>query len=105
MGHPPSDAPTADSRYDYGDVPAELLERVERIRAVCHRFGVPLPTAALHYASGLDVVRSLVIAGSKPSQITQSLRRIRAAVPQELWAALVKDELLAVGPDNQSSDL
>ena len=94
-----SDDPSADSRYDYGEVPAELLERVARIRSVCHRFGVPLPTAALHYASGLDVVRSVVLAGSKPGQIGQSLRRLRGAVPKELWSALIKDHLVDIGPN------
>lgn len=83
-----SDNPDTISRYDYGEVPEELLTRVRRIREICHHFDVPLPVAALHFAGLHEAVRSVVIAGSKPQQINQNLAWMQQPVPDGLWTAL-----------------
>lgn len=89
-----SSHPGRDARYEYGDAPTELLERVRSIATTCEEFGVELPTAALQFAARLDVVRSVVVGGSSPAQLRDSAQRMAEPVPEELWAALAERELV-----------
>lgn len=83
-----TDTPGADARYEYGGVPAELLERVQAIAALCRDFGVSLPAAALQYTLRDDTVRSIVVGGSRPEQLRQNAERMAEPIPAELWDAL-----------------
>ena len=89
-----SSHPGRNARYEYGDAPAELLERVRSIAATCEEFGVELPTAALQFAGRHPVVRSVVVGGSSPAQLRDSARRMDESVPDELWAVLAERELV-----------
>jgi D-threo-aldose 1-dehydrogenase len=89
-----SSHPGRDSRYEYGDVPAELLARVRSIAVTCAEFDVELPTAALQFAARHPLVRSVVLGGSAPAQLRDSARRMAEPVPTELWAALAERELV-----------
>ncbi|WGD37484.1 aldo/keto reductase [Lysinibacter sp. HNR] len=89
-----SDSPDSTARYEYGSVPGELLTKVQRIAAVCHRHGVALPTAALHYPLRDTSVRSIVVGSSRPEQVSENVTRLRAAVPGELWDELVAEGLI-----------
>jgi D-threo-aldose 1-dehydrogenase len=87
-------APSAASRYEYGQTPPELLEKVRQIADVCERFGVDLPTAALHYPFTIEGVASVVVGGSRPEQLAQNVQKAAAGVPAELWHALRADGLI-----------
>lgn len=90
-----ADNPQAGARYDYGEVPAPLLHRVQQIAAICSRFGVPLATAALHYTLRDATVRSVVVGGSKPDQLRQNAARMAEIVPEELWHELAAQNLIS----------
>ena len=92
-----TDHPESMNRYDYGSAPAGLIDRVIRIRDICHDHGVDLPTAALHFAARGPAIGSVVIAGSRAEQITQNVDRLRSAVPDALWADLAAEELVGSG--------
>ena len=42
----------AGARYRYADAPPEIMSKVKRIEAVCIRYEVPLPAAALQFPLG-----------------------------------------------------
>lgn len=86
--------PDASARYEYGAVPAELLDRVRRIAAVCRAHGTSLPTAALQFALRSPLVRTVVVGSSRPAQIRDNADRMREQVPEELWAELAADGLI-----------
>lgn len=86
--------PGADSRYDYGDVPADVLARVNSIAAVCTDFGIELASAALQYTLREPSVRTVVVGAGRPEQIRQNAERMRMEVPEELWATLVVEGLI-----------
>jgi D-threo-aldose 1-dehydrogenase len=88
------DNPAAGARYDYAEVPPELLSRIQRIASVCANFHVSLPTAALHYALREATVKSVVVGGSRPQQLRENAARIAESVPDELWDALESDGLI-----------
>ena len=89
-----TDEPGADARYEYGGVPAPVLDRVRQIAAICREFGVSLPAAALQYTVRDDTVRSVVVGGSKPEQLRQNAARMVEPIPAELWDALVEKDLI-----------
>ncbi|MBX7267647.1 aldo/keto reductase [Micromonospora sp. Llam7] len=92
------DRPPADALYDYRPAPAELIERARRIAAVCETYGVTLPQAALAFVRRHPAVVSTVVGMRTEAQVTESVRRSAAAVPDDLWAALAAAGLLAAPP-------
>lgn len=89
-----SNTPAVHSRYEYGDVPLALLNRVRGIAAVCAEHGVDLPTAALQYPLRISPVQSVVVGGSRPAQVTENAARITTLIPEELWAQLAEQRLI-----------
>ena len=86
--------PSETSSFDYETVSPARLARVQRIAAVCGDFGVDLPTAALHFPFLRPVVSTVVVGGSSPTQVRQTVERLEQSIPAELWQALRAEELL-----------
>lgn len=89
-----SNEPRRDGRYEYGQLPDELLDRLVRIARVCAEHDVPLPAAALQFPLRSDVVRSVVVGGSRPEQLRQNAEWASATVPAQLWSALAAEGLI-----------
>lgn len=89
-----TDHPGSGARYDYGQVPPEVLARVQAIAAVCREFRVPLAAAALQYTLRDDAVRSIVVGGSRPAQLHQNAEHMRMSIPEELWRVLARKRLI-----------
>lgn len=90
-----SRTPAAESRFDYAQVPADLLARTRRIAAICEEYDVPLPVAALHYPFQEPAVRCVVVGGANPAQVAQNAENMAADVPVELWQRLRDEGLVA----------
>ena len=80
--------PRPGGRYEYGEVPGELLARAERIAEVCERHGVTLPEAALQFPLREPAVRSVVVGAATPEQVRENARRMEAEIPEALWDEL-----------------
>ena len=89
-----SDEPRRDGRYEYGQLPDELWDRLVRIAAVCAAHDVPLPAAAIQYPLQSDVVRSVVVGGSRPEQLRQNAEHAARDIPAALWQELAAEELI-----------
>ena len=89
-----TDNPGVNDRYEYGQVPAPLLTRVQQIAAVCHEFGTSLPAAALQYTLREESVRTVVVGGSRPSHIGQNVERMNENIPDALWVRLTEEGLI-----------
>jgi len=85
--------PSRGGRYEYGQLPDELWDRLVRIHAVCADHGVPLPAAAVQFPLQSDVVRSVVVGGSRPAQITQNAEYAALDIPPSLWHTLAAEGL------------
>jgi D-threo-aldose 1-dehydrogenase len=80
--------PRPGDRYEYGDVPPEVLDRARRIADVCDRHGVTLPEAALQFPLREPAVRSVVVGAASPEQVRENARRMAAEIPEALWDEL-----------------
>lgn len=87
--------PRPGAHYNYAAVPPEVLARAQRIQAVCHRHGVPLKAAAIQFPLGHPAVAAVLTAGRTPEQIQENLRMFQTPIPQDLWAELKTEGLLA----------
>src|SRR5690606_30536466 len=86
---------TAGARYGYQPPDADVTAKVQAIRAVCARHGVPLGAAALQFPFGHPSVRMLIPGPTSPAQVRSNLAWMRMPIPADLWAELKSEELLA----------
>lgn len=89
-----SDTPSRDARYEYGGVPDAVWERLERILDVCRAHGVSLPVAALAFVAREPLVTTVVIGGSRPTQLQQNAESWRQVVPEQFWDDLARARLI-----------
>ncbi|MFI6833528.1 aldo/keto reductase [Kribbella sp. NPDC050241] len=59
--------------------------RARRISAVCERYGVSLPQAALAFPARHAAVTSVLIAAASPAEIRADAALVRQPVPAALW--------------------
>jgi D-threo-aldose 1-dehydrogenase len=84
----------AERHYDYGAAPAELVERLERIRAVCTDHRVPLPAAALQLPLHHPAVASVIPGARSPAEVEGNVAWLDVDIPPALWTDLQAAGLL-----------
>ncbi len=89
------------ARYNYGDVPAEVRDRVERIERVCDDFGVSLKAAALNFPLRHPAVASVLAGMGGAEEVGENLAAAAERVPEALWHALAAQGAI---PGSQPSD-
>lgn len=83
-------------RYHYeGTFPPGVKEKRERLSAVCAKHGVDLRTAALQFAAAPGVVSAVIPGARSPEQVRANAESMKVAIPEEFWATLKKDGLIA----------
>jgi D-threo-aldose 1-dehydrogenase len=80
--------PVAGAKFDYGPAPAHILEKVGAIQAVCARYDVPLPAAAVQFAAAHPAVASLLIGARTIEQQHQNASYFSHPIPGRLWEDL-----------------
>ncbi len=87
------------ARYNYGKenykIPAEAIEKRDRLRAVAARHGVDLRTAALQFSSAPDVAASVVVGCANPQQVLADYTSLSTKVPGAFWSDLRSKGLIA----------
>ncbi|MDQ7981658.1 aldo/keto reductase [Paraburkholderia sp. SARCC-3016] len=75
-------------KFNYADAPAEVVDRVSQLSALCARFEVPLPAAALQFPFAHPAVVSCVVGARSVSQLQQNIAWLEQTIPADFWAAL-----------------
>ncbi|HET7094298.1 MAG TPA: aldo/keto reductase [Thermomicrobiales bacterium] len=83
--------PDAYPRYAYQDAPAEMLDRVRQLAAICARHNVPLTAAALQFSTRDPRITATIVGMSRPERIQQTIDYATHPIPDALW-----DELAAI---------
>lgn len=81
-------------KFNYADAPAEILEIVAQLDAVCRKFGVPLQAAALQFPLAHPAVVSCIPGGQDLAQLRQNLAWFGVPLPDALWLALLRAGLI-----------
>lgn len=83
-----------DPHYDYGAVPAAVAARVNRLKAVCRRHGVPLPAAALQFPLCHRSVAAVIPGARSPQEVQANLRHFALKIPTALYEELKSEALI-----------
>ncbi|RDV00994.1 aldo/keto reductase [Trinickia dinghuensis] len=82
-------------KFNYGDAPAEVVKKVQRLTDLCARFDVPLPAAALQFPFAHPAVASCVVGARSVAQLQQNIAWLERPIPREYWQALSDSGLIA----------
>jgi len=80
--------------YNYAPAPAEIVERVGRLRAVCAAHGVPLAAAALQFPLAHPAVLSVIPGMATAGQVADAIAWSSLAIPEGLWSDLKREGLV-----------
>ena len=80
--------------YNYEAAPAEIVERVGRLRQVCAAHGVPLAAAALQFPLAHPAVLSVIPGMATPDQVTDATHWLDMTIPDALWSDLRGEGLI-----------
>ena len=82
------------AKYNYVPAPAEIMDRVTKIEAVCAEYEVPLPAAALQFVVAHPAVPSFCAGTRTVQQLEQNLAWMNHPIPAAFWQALKDKGLL-----------
>jgi D-threo-aldose 1-dehydrogenase len=83
-----------DLKFNYGDAPREIVERVASIEAVCDAHGVKLPSAALQFPYAHAAVASVLTGARSATELRQNVEAFTEVIPGSFWSALRAERLL-----------
>jgi D-threo-aldose 1-dehydrogenase len=86
--------PVEGAKFNYGPAPLEVLARARQIEQICRQHDVPLPAAALQFASAHPVVSSVCIGSRNVEQQASSAGLFSRGIPAQLWQDLRDAELI-----------
>lgn len=82
------------AKYNYAPAPAEIMQRVRGIEAICADYNVPLPAAAMQFVVAHPAVPSFVAGTRTVEQLEKNLEWFSHPIPAEFWTALKSKGLL-----------
>lgn len=76
------------ARYDYRHAPPDILDRVNRIEAICTRHNVPLQVAAVQFPLAHPAVSSILVGMISVAEVEALERALAWVIPADLWEDL-----------------
>lgn len=86
--------PRPGAMFNYAPAPAEVLDKVTRLQAVCAAHGVRLVDAAFRFPLLHPAVVSVIPGGQGIAEMAGNVAAARARLPAELWRALQAEGLI-----------
>jgi len=80
--------------HDYVAASVPLIEKAQRIEAVCQRHGVELGAAAMQFPLFHPAVCSVIPGALSVAEVKQNVSRRSAKIPADLWSELKREKLL-----------
>jgi D-threo-aldose 1-dehydrogenase len=81
--------------FEYAPASKEILAKVEKIKALCAHYGVPIKAAALQFSLAHPASAAVIPGASKPSRIKEDQEALQADIPGEFWRDLRTRNLVA----------
>lgn len=83
-----------DAYYNYAPAPDEVLAKVRQIEAICARYAVPLPAAALQFPFGHPAVATVIPGARTVAEVAANVDCLERAIPADFWAELKQEGLI-----------
>jgi D-threo-aldose 1-dehydrogenase len=84
----------AGASYDYVAAPVRLIEKAQKIEAICQRHGVPLGAAAMQFPLFHPAFCSVIPGALSVVEVKQNVAHMSVRIPVELWSELKREKLL-----------
>ncbi|WP_405483996.1 aldo/keto reductase [Streptomyces sp. NBC_00009] len=81
--------------FEYQKAPADIIAKVERIKALAAGHGVSIKAAALQFALAHPATAAVVPGATRPSRIAEDVAALKENVPAAFWTALRDEQLIA----------
>lgn len=81
--------------FDYGEIPAEIQDRVATLNEIAERYDVSLKAAALQFSTAHPAVAAVIPGSSRPERIREDLESIGASIPADFWQELRERRLIS----------
>jgi D-threo-aldose 1-dehydrogenase len=81
--------------FNYRAAAPEMMDKAQRINAVCARYEVPLKAAALQFILAHPAIASVIPGARSVEEVEDNIRMVEFPIPAELWAALKQERLIA----------
>lgn len=81
--------------FEYGDAPREMIEKRDRIAAICAQHGVDIKAAALQLCAAHPAVAAVIPGSKTPEKVAENARLMTVEIAPELWSALRREGLLS----------
>jgi D-threo-aldose 1-dehydrogenase len=87
--------PRQGATFNYRAAAPEMVERAQRIHAVCERHDVPLRAAALQFILAHPAIASVIPGARSISEVEENVRLISHPIAAAFWAELKQQQLIA----------
>ena len=85
---------SSDARYDYGDVPDAIADRVTAITAICRKHNVDLRAAALQFPLAHSAITSVIPGAMSAQEVMDNMEVLARPIPTAFWIELVERGLI-----------
>jgi D-threo-aldose 1-dehydrogenase len=86
--------PTGTAKFNYQDADQDLVDRAQKLQAVCLAHGVSLRAAALQFPFAHPAVHSVLLGPRNAVELADNLAQFAQRIPNALWADLKSAKLL-----------
>jgi len=83
------------SHFEYAPASPEILAKVERIKAVCQKYRVPIKAAALQFSLAHPASAAIIPGASKAERIAEDHAALKETIPDDFWYDMRKEGLVA----------
>ncbi len=80
--------------WNYATAPADVVARVQAIRAICDRHAVPLAAAALQFPLAHPAVAAIIPGPRNAAEFSENMELLARRIPTALWDELRHEGLL-----------
>jgi D-threo-aldose 1-dehydrogenase len=84
----------AGATHDYVPAATPLIEKAQKIEAVCKRHGVELGAAAMQFPLFHPAVAAVIPGALAVREVKENVARIGTKIPSDLWSELKREKLL-----------
>ncbi|NOJ58913.1 aldo/keto reductase [Arthrobacter sp. 260] len=81
--------------FEYQEASAEIIAKVERIKALTAVHGIGIKAAALQFSLAHPATAAVIPGATKPSRIAEDLAALQETIPAAFWDALREEQLIS----------
>jgi D-threo-aldose 1-dehydrogenase len=83
------------THFEYQQAPAEIIAKVERMKALAAEHGISIKAAALQFALAHPATAAVVPGATRPGRIAEDVAALAETVPAGFWTALREEKLIS----------